>query len=447
MLTPLVLAAVLARPPSNNPPLFIPVVAHAGPDISELRLFNGGTRDEVVTLIFTPDGADGATTFSTARVAVPAKHVVAIPDIVGDSFSMEGVGSLELTGDIPDILATSRMGNQLIPPVRYGGGAWITMLQSTPDFRSNLGMTEVSGGRGTVHVTLKDPAGATVGDSYHEILPFAHVQFPVSGAPLMRAEFEVNGTASVATYASVIDRRSGAATLVLPDFIGASDRCVVPVISMDGANGTHWRSELVAWSSSAAFHLDFYDARKGDVVEGYEFVDGNMVHFDDVVSSRFGRHDTYGTLQMWLHGFVLIGLRTYSIGPGGTRGELILTTDLANTSRAPLAYGHGARQLLFVEQDEGFRTNIGAIGGGESDSWAILRFTAYDAAGNALGSTERTVRQYEFVQFPVTEITKAPLSGGRLEVEVLFSHAGGVATAWASVVDNTTGTPMFVGLQ
>ena len=49
------------------------------------------------------------------------------------------------------------------------------------------------------------------------------------------------------------------------------------------------------------------------------------------------------------------------------------------------------------------------------------------------------------MQFPVDAITHRRSSNGRVEVEVIAGS--GKALAWASVVDNVTGDPIFVPAQ
>ena len=72
----------------------------------------------------------------------------------------------------------------------------------------------------------------------------------------------------------------------------------------------------------------------------------------------------------------------------------------------------------------------------------VIRFTLYDAAGRIIGTTDRTVGEFGVIQFSLEAITSAPIVDGRVEVEVIAGS--GNALAWASVVDNITGDPIFV---
>jgi hypothetical protein len=110
---------------------------------------------------------------------------------------------------------------------------------------------------------------------------------------------------------------------------------------------------------------------------------------------------------------------------------------------APLAPGGAARELLHVERSPAFRTNAGAINTGGSD--ALIRFSLFDAAGQVLGSTDRTVGPLQAVQFSIDALTSSAFVDGRLEVQMLSGSRG--AIAWASVIDNVTGDPIFVPAQ
>ena len=126
--------------------------------------------------------------------------------------------------------------------------------------------------------------------------------------------------------------------------------------------------------------------------------------------------------------------RTFTSSAGGTYGQFI--------PFAPVALLGGPRELLHIETSSAFRTNLGAINTGDGDE--VIRFTFFDAAGVALASTDRTVGPLRMVQFP-SKNEPSPIFDARVEVEVIAGS--GNALAWASVVDNTTGDPIFVPAQ
>ena len=63
----------------------------------------------------------------------------------------------------------------------------------------------------------------------------------------------------------------------------------------------------------------------------------------------------------------------------------------------------------------------------------------YDSAGDALEQLEIALEPWRLVQLPVS----APVVNGRARVEVL----SGRVIAYASMIDNTSGDPIFVPAQ
>jgi subtilisin-like proprotein convertase family protein len=413
---------------------------------SDVRLLNRGTMARTASLIFTPTGADGRTTFAAVKVDLPPGEIVALDDIVSSTFTSTGGGQLEIGAGDADILATSRTYThapgggtlareggtlareggtygQFIPATASSTLGYVTQLRSTQDFRSNVGFAETAGVEGVVRVTIYDALrGVQLAQSDQRILPFGHSQFPVSGAELLIAELRVvEGDARIASYGSVVENRTGD-PIYIPGEQPRASSYVAPVINAPGANGTFWQTEI-AFSAP---------------------------HDRDAVAS-LRTYDTTGRRELTLLSTAAhTTLLTATVAPFGT---MRLDTDadsLANARIGTGGYnqfvpfqrivdGTPPRDLLQVESSMAFRTNLGAINAGEVD--AHLRFTLFDAAGTAIASTERTLRPFEAIQFPVGAIRAVPLLHGRVRVEML---EGGAYAAWASVVDNITGDPIFV---
>ena len=317
---------------------------------------------------------------------------------------------------------------------------------ATADFRTNLGFAEVSGSEGTVRVTLFDAAsGALISQRDFPIVPFGQMQFPATGAALMTAEMlVVSGDARIVAYGSVIDNRSGD-----PIYVAAAPpqagSFVAPVISQPGIN-TLWRSDLVVSAfgdSGGGFDLTYVDAVSGERITKHGTVGAHQaIRIDDVVGSYFGRANTFGAVRADLSGNLVATSRTFTTSSTGTYGQFIPLIR-SEEGFAPLAPGGAARELLHIERSAAFRTNVGAINTGGSD--AVVRFALFDAAGQALGSTDRSVGPLQVVQFPVDALTSSTLTDGRIEVQMISGSRG--AIAWASVIDNATGDPIFVPAQ
>lgn len=104
---------------------------------------------------------------------------------------------------------------------RPGEIAQLVGLRRSPQFRTNIGVVNVIGEDGAVRVRLVSERGEVIGEQPFRIAPGAYLQltdalhaFGQQRAENVRAE--LTGTVPFIAYASVIDSRSGAPTLIQP---------------------------------------------------------------------------------------------------------------------------------------------------------------------------------------------------------------------------------------
>ncbi|HUK13778.1 MAG TPA: hypothetical protein VLW17_10810 [Thermoanaerobaculaceae bacterium] len=135
----------------------------------------------------------------------------------------------------PGVVVFSRVYNaaghgsfgQGIPPLtraaatRPGEIAHLIGLRRTPQFRTNLALFNPTAENGVLHVRIVQPHGEAAGEESFRLAPGGYVQlddvlhaFGVPRGEHLRAE--VTGTVPFFAFASVIDSRSGAPTLVPP---------------------------------------------------------------------------------------------------------------------------------------------------------------------------------------------------------------------------------------
>ena len=165
--------------------------------VTDLWLYSasGGT----VTLLFTPSGADGTTSFAALPVAVCPGCVLRLNDVVAQ-LGTTGLGQLELTSDAA-FIATSRT---YYRDANGTHGDRIAALDATSAVTSalvarnygaywNLGFANVTGSSGVVRVNGID----------HPIAPYSHVQF---GDPSNVGDFQVvSGDVRIIGYAAVTE--------------------------------------------------------------------------------------------------------------------------------------------------------------------------------------------------------------------------------------------------
>jgi subtilisin-like proprotein convertase family protein len=442
------------RPSTFAPRTIIAAVAHTPGALgtawqTDVRLFNRGAVTVNVTAIFTRSGDEGWNHFAAVKLSIAPQQIMALDDLVAATMRTSGVGQLEFLGDTDALVITSRTFTranggtygQFIPAISTSDSAptvYVPRIQVTPNFRTNIGFAETAGGSGTVRVTLSDGGnGSIVSQQDLAILPFGQLQFPAAGAALMTAQLRViSGDARIVAYSSVVDNGTGD-PIYVPAAAPRAGTFAAPVINQPGVN-TSWHSDIFVSAfgdSTESFQLTYIDAVTGERIIKQSGVGAHEVlALADVVASFFGRTGL-GSVVAELPANLAATSRTFTAARNGTYGQFIPLSPVG-----PLS---GPHELLHIERSSAFRTNLGAINTGNID--AVIRFTLYDAAGHAMGSTDRTAGPLRVVQFSLDAITNTPIVDGRVEVEVIAGS--GNALAWASVVDNITGDPIFVPAQ
>jgi hypothetical protein len=414
----------LAARPISSQRQIIPVIAHTtgvGGTAwrSDLFLFGRGA----VTLVYTPSGADGTTTFGAVNVIVPPGQVVAFRDVVEQLFGQGGSGTLEIQGDVQAWSATydavARIG-QSIEPVRGSdaGPGPIYVQRAARDGRTNIGIVETAGASGTATVTAGPVAVAPFFVRTVPLLPFTHVQFALPLLPGV-AEVRASGGARIVAYTSTV----GSDAVYVPSRELAGARMeVIPVAAFaPGAFGTTWQTDLWIERSFTSTGSAPATVRYGS--SGFT-VPPDRTYFENVVGTLTGFTPSAGQLELNLPPDTLAATFLYSAP--ARRGDTILAAE-------PLA---GSGDAIRVENDAAFRTNIGIseVAGAP----VTVRVTVFDAAGNALSSRDVDVPARGVVQ----DALGVPVVDGRVHFEVIAGS--GKIVGYASVVDNASQDAYFV---
>src|SRR3954447_9150077 len=382
--------------------------------VSDVRLFNRGISPAHVTLIYTPSGANGNTTFAAINAVIDAGHVVAFDDIVANELQSVGTGQLAIEGDIAQLAITSRTYTtmnsgtfgQFVPAADGATSPQIISYAEVDDaFRTNYGFAEIGGSGGTVHVTAIDlRSGATVATFDHHVEPFSHQQFPL----LDRGDFALVMTSDtrIAAYASVIDNRTGDPIYVPGVIPSEAHLAYAPAI-----NAPLWRTDVRTTSPQTL--LRFQSAERSAAA----------TILPDILGTFFNAPGTSGVVVATLPAGAIASSRTYT---DGTYGQFV---PFRGASEAKTS-----ADILQVEVSPKFRTNIGVM----SPNAANVTIKLLDAAGALLERYDFPLPPLQLVQIPL----RANVTNGRVRVESdvpLFSYG--------SLIDNRTGDPTFVAGQ
>ena len=232
------LALALAAPAAMGEELFIPIVAQRqGPDgqwwNTEVWISNTSAAVGGYGAVFLP--ADGSSNLDELELepaleSIPARATVFRNDLVPQGQS----GALRLVVT-PGVIAYARIASAAgktssalgMPAfgrsaaIRPGELAYLVGLRRTPQYRTTLGLLNPGREAGSVTVRLFSQRGDPVYDTTYQLPAGGALQldeilhsFGVVRGEHMRAE--LSGTVPFFTYASVVDARSGAPTLILP---------------------------------------------------------------------------------------------------------------------------------------------------------------------------------------------------------------------------------------
>lgn len=268
----------------------------------------------------------------------------------------------------------------------------------------------------------------------------------------------IAATRPAAIWLSIVDNITGDATFVpfsLFTLRGGMQTAAIPAVaSTEGANGTHWRTDMYglflpteagdeAQSPSAWFHPSAgttcsTTAFRVRGVVGADGVSENLPPyyrsvFADIGSQACPEGTVLGAVELRVASWMSAFTRTYTTNAdGGTLGEML-----------PLYPSDGWQQQHFagVEQRAGFRINIGLYNG---LSYAVRnRLFLYGADGKLAGEVSVPLSAHESSQWPIGTLFGTIDDGVYALSVVPEADDGQAARTWAyiSTIDNVTGDP------
>jgi hypothetical protein len=295
-----------------------------------------------------------------------------------------------------------------------------------------------------VRATFYDALGTTLGQSDWTVVPFQHTQTLVTFPGVARAALQVvSGEARVLGYASVVDNHSGDAVYIsaIPhNRVVAQPPAVItlllPVIRSAGVNGTEWRTDLTIANPSVVPAQVAVRLEPNGPAPVQTLAAGQALRIDDVLQS-LGVSNGLAVVSMGGFGIIYTS-RTWT---GGSNGSFGVGID-------PVAQGTGAGPfqdavIAHVESSAAYRTNIGLLE--TNGAVATARVLVYGPAGNELGREDVALAAHGVTQVPLSGIVAGNVFGGRVTVQVVAGT--GHVFAYGSIVDNSTGDPVYISGQ
>ena len=216
---------------------------------------------------------------------------------------------------------------------------------------------------------------------------------------------------------------------------------------LPGFAGTQWRTNLEIHNpgtTSATYLIELLarDQANADPPRAtFTLAEGRSATYADVLQAVFSFSGAAALRITPTEGDVLLASRTYNQAPSGTFGQFVP----AHTVQQAIVSGTSGR-LIQLSHDpslkSGFRTNLGFVSASVVPIDIEIRF--FTAIGRHLGTYRLQLKPYEFKQLDKAFelVSSDVVTGGYATVRT--TTQGGAFFAYASVVDNRTGDPVFV---
>ncbi len=216
---------------------------------------------------------------------------------------------------------------------------------------------------------------------------------------------------------------------------------LIPAVAhKPGYHETQWRTDVSAVepdflpSGATLVYLSDNETLARDVV----FSESGLLEWQDILASLFGltpNAASSGTLQVFSDRPLALTSRTYNQTPEGTLGSSfpgVGPDDVRLSGRSGTLPG--------VKKNGDYRTNVGAINVGESECTVTF---------NLLGSRPNLILGQATVTLPAgrwRQVDDIFAAVGAAPADLAYVAVAGSCTLWAyaSVVDNHTGSPMTI---
>ncbi len=435
------------------------------PEVGPFTLAPGATQiiDDVVGLFSALPGL--TTDLSKAAIKVRYANTSDTPPVVMSRTFTDAVGGGTYGQYIPGVPVVP---NSTPTPL------WLTGLHDdgtgATGFRTNLGITNLHAeSPGTITLSLVKPSGETVATKSFGLGPYQYFQKSVGsvfGADYaaiggLSVRVDLPARADVQAYASEVDNQTGDPVLLTATTPPTTPVLLPAVAHNPGELGTVWRSDAEVTNVDTVQHvwqLTLYPS--GGTTGASRTVTlgaGQTADLSDLIGWLYGGEapDISGLVRVEsVDGsgvMPIVRARTYNLTPSGEFGQNI----------PALAQGGGAsssgtnRHLLLtgMSSEDVARTNLGFVNlGATTVNFAV---TFYGRDGHVLNPDGRpyTVAvppngwaqqklETRFAGFFQSQLG-ANLEGISASIDVTT----GTGFAYASVVDNVTGDPIFVPAQ
>jgi hypothetical protein len=470
--------------------VYVPAAANTGGAngtkwLSDVDLLNAADTDATVEIACLVKNRSNLSPV-TQQVTVPAGRTVRLTNVLGSTFQASnaalGVRTLEGRVVVGSRFynTASKCGGTYGMYVRGEGPedaivpgqlAYFNLMSYSPDasegFRVNVGFVNDSDSSTEVEIGLYGDSGELLKTVPWTLAPYEHRQLTRihhDPAPATAAVTHGYGTVRVLSltgrvhaYAMLIDNVSGdpiymrqtrVMTFPVP---GYYDLCVTAAANTGGNNSTRWLSDLDLINPGATDSdvdvecLLKNQANTAPEVHRVIIPAGGTVRLTNVLGSIFTASNAAIGIDI-VSGSVGAASRFYNTASacGGTYGMYVTGEDVGQVvgSGQPAYFN-----LLSYSPDasKGFRVNLGFMNDTPADTSIAIDLFGDD--GLLLKTVTWTLAPYEHRQFTRIHHDPAPATAAVTHgwARVRVTAPGGTVHAYAMVIDNVSGDPIYMG--
>ncbi len=402
-----------------------------------------------------------------SHIFLHPRETVAVKDVVGDLFGLEKTSGALLVYDGYGELLTSRTLTDDPGGGTYGQGVpsrksqedydnlpqVVLGLRQDEDFRSNVGFVSLYNDPYEFTATVHDVSGDAVGELPVLLPEFGYLQVDqvlktVGGNSVKDGYLTLTAPRwLVSAYASVIDNHTGDAVFI-PSQTADPDAPVlswiVPAVaSVNGANGTRWQSQIDLLNPSdesvdVVIQL-IENGSHGPPTKQHVLTldEGQMTRIDDVVEELFGLKTT-GALLIQSSPPIHVTSRTFATHADGEERDGTFGQNISAIPLSELLSTENPASLIDLRENDLYRSNLGLVN--PSDNPAVVKIEVLDTFG--LHQDTAIIRLDPWEHRQLNRVLQ--LVGGIDRATLTLTVQQGDVAAYASVVDNSTGDPVFM---
>lgn len=450
--------------------MVIPVSAHVGGAhgtawVTDLVLHNPGTSQVTAYAFFLESETDSSEA-EAVPIEIPANQSYLFEDAVRSVFGRSsGTGTVLIGSDQPVIVSSRTYNNS--PEGTYGQsisgmpirdalapGELASVIQlAAGSFRSNLGAVNLTGEPIDVVAEIYSDAGQRLDTRVLRIPPWSHLQinavFSQAGHPQIADGYAVMRCSDLNArwfaYASVVDNRSGDPVYVAPVEESSEALWISAAARVEGSNNTDWSTDLELFAATSPpnqVSVQWLSPSGGAPRSvDLDFTGSPAQRVADALTTLFNDEGA-GALRLFADGGGLAATsRTFNNTGSATYGQYI---PALSESRI-LVWGEVARLVQLAhspDPDSGFRTNLGFVNTTATPMTVIVELRRWDSSVIGSLTVDLGRKQYRQINNVFGGMTNAELAS---PYAVVYSSTGGSAyIAYASVVDNLSGDPVFI---